>query len=264
MTTAVPDFRWGTGPVGRTLHAVALEAVAPHLFTTRDVSFRGAHAADHEDRLAAAFGPTSQPCLFATQVHGRSVARLPARADLQGVDADAIVSTDPTRVIGVRVADCVPILLADVHHRAVAAIHAGWRGTAAGVARAAIDALAQGGVPAADLVAAIGPSIGPCCYQVDQRVRRAFLTGAPTDARWGAGIDAERWFAPDGDDRWRLDLWQANADQLQSAGVPASAIHLARFCTADHLDTCFSYRAEGPGTGRLVAAIQLAERAARA
>ena len=81
-----------------------------------------------------------------------------------------------------------------------------------------------------------GRASGPCCYQVDARVRDASLAGSPRAAEW---------FTPDGDGHWRLDLWLANADQLAEAGVPRDAIHVARFCTADHLDDCFSYRKEG-------------------
>jgi copper oxidase (laccase) domain-containing protein len=118
---------------------------------------------------------------------------------------------------------------------------------AAGVVRAAVEALGSAGVDARDLVAAIGPSIGACCYQVDARVRDAYLAVTP---------EAAAWFDDDGPGHWRLDLWRAGRDSLVDAGVPAPSVHVARLCTADHPDRFFSHRREGASAGRMAAAIR--------
>jgi len=243
------DFSWEPTPAGPVLRSRALAPLATHLFTSRARTFRGAEERDDYARLSASLGVAPDQLVVATQVHGRAVLLVRPDEALPGTrEADAIVCTDATRAIAVRVADCVPILVADSQRRVVAAIHAGWRGTCAGIVAAAIEVIEELGIDASDLSAAIGPSIGGCCYQVDDRVRDTFLGITP---------DAVSWFGEDGAGHWKLDLWQANADQLETAGVPRPAIHVARYCTAEHLADCFSYRAEGPGTGRMVAAIRL-------
>lgn len=247
------NFAWATTEAGSVLRSTALAEHASHAFTTRTLTFQPDRAAADRSRLARSLGATAEDLFEVQQVHGRTVrviaGETTADASIEGLtSADAIVSSDLGRVIVVYVADCVPILIADRRQRVVAAVHAGWRGTCAGIAIAAVEAIKNLSVPPEDLVAALGPSIGPCCYQVDEKVRTAFLGMTP---------DAVAWFAEDGHEHWKLDLWQANRDQLEESGVPASAIHSCNLCTADHLETHFSYRRQGSGAGRLAAAIRL-------
>jgi YfiH family protein len=213
--------------------------------------------------LAAAVGAGSVATV--TQVHGAAISVI-SRGTTPTHDrpeADALVSNNPTVAIAVRVADCVPVLLADRKTGAVGAVHAGWRGTAARAAVAAIDALiGEFGTRPADVIAAIGPSIGPCCYEVGSELVDAFA------AAGHARSSIDRWFAATPVPRGsfggvpsasagplRLDLPAANRDQLILAGVPESQIHLSGLCTAMHLDVFTSYRVEKEKAGRLLAVI---------
>jgi len=237
-------FDWCETDVGPLLQGRSLAGIAPHGFTTRARQFRAESEADDYADLARALGSPDTPVTRVAQVHGRAVhvvrsvhiATTPA-------EADAIVALVPGCVVAVRTADCVPILLADQGGAAVAAIHAGWRGACGGVVRATVDAMVREGVDAGTLVAAIGP----CCYQVDDRVRDSFLQ---------VQREASSWFVPDGPGHWRLDLWRSTRDQLVAAGVDPARIAVSGLCTGHDLQRWFSYRREGAGTGRLVAAIR--------
>jgi YfiH family protein len=213
---------------------------------------------DDEREVSRAIGAES--LVLSKQVHGREVVAVRGRAAISGErpEADALVSNVTTVGVAVRVADCVPLLIADRTIGVVAAVHAGWRGTAARVAVAAIDALGREfGSRPADVIAAIGPSIGVCCYEVGSELVDAFAA---------AGHERyliDRWFLapppPRGSHeraRLRLDVAGANRDQLVLAGVPEERIYLSGLCTAMHLDVLTSYRAEKDKAGRLVAAIR--------
>jgi YfiH family protein len=135
----------------------------------------------------------------------------------------------------------------------VGAVHAGWRGTAQAIVVRTIEAMqARYGIAPDEIVAAIGPSIGACCYEVGPEVRAGFETmgghAAPT---------LDRWFTAGRGDRLQLDLWRANREQLEAAGVPGASLHTAALCTACHVRAFYSYRREGALTGRLIAAIRL-------
>jgi hypothetical protein len=197
---------------------------------------------------------------LARQVHGRNVIVVREGTSLpaERPEADAFVSNSATVGVAVRVADCVPLLIADRRTGVVAAVHAGWRGTAARVAVAAIETMSgEFGSHAADLIAAIGPSIGSCCYEVGTELVDAFAAAGHERSlidRWFLALPPQR--GSHDRPRLRLDVAGANRDQLVLAGVPEEQIHLSGLCTAMHLDVFTSYRAEKEKAGRLVAAIR--------
>jgi polyphenol oxidase len=187
------------------------------------------------------------------QVHGIDVAivRRGGDAPAHRPEADLIISDDPAAAVGVRVADCAPVLVGDRRQGVVGAAHAGWRGTVKGAARSVVAAMvATFGSDPRDIVAAIGPCLGQCCGEVGPEVVEAFR-----DAGHSKG-DIERWFTPGSSDRSYLNLWNANRDQLQAAGVPAAQIHAAELCTRTYSTLFHSYRAQKAHAGRMVAVIR--------
>jgi len=257
MTLPTPDpaFRWSVETWGHALRCRPLESVAQHVFTTRQLALRidpGAWA-----QAAASVGASVGDVRRVRQVHGAAVRVLrrkdsnDAAADAGELPAaDALVTDVEGLVLAVQVADCVPILMADPYTGAVGAVHAGWRGTAAGVARAAIDAMTREfGTAPQDLIVALGPSIGTCCYEVGAELIDAF--GAAFDETHIA-----RWFTRDAAGSLRLDVAMANIDQLQTAGVPRDQIYAASLCTQTHADIFDSFRADGVAVGRMAALIR--------
>ena len=273
----LPDaFEWTPYPWGPAIRCRALIAAADHCFTTRDpiLGTGPLTPGDGWHRVALAMGVSPQSIVRLRQVHGSRVVSLlrdqvfPPEAPDWSV-GDIAASDHPGVALSVRVADCVPILLADTRSGSVAAVHAGWRGTTAGAARSAVGALAEHfGAAPGDLVAAIGPSLGPCCYRVGQDVRAAFeAAGTPAasldawfsrvpTARALRGVPGSDPAASGGGPALFLDTWRANADQLREAGVPASQIHVSQACTSCHRDTFHSYRVDGERAGRMIGVIR--------
>ncbi len=266
------DFEWRCAPWGDVLVCRALEELALHFFTGRQLQLRGGlspkapRALADWARLAEALGLTPDRVWRMRQVHGCDVFTVtadghqaPGASEPPSLpQVDALVTDRTDVALAVQVADCVPLLLADPRTGAVAATHAGWRGTAANVAGATVARLVRElGTRPADLVAAIGPSIGPSCFQVGPEVRDDFLRASD-----GSALRPDAWFAPDVGDRLRLDIWRANQDQLVEAGVRPERVHVAGLCTVTHVEHFFSYRRERQATGRMVGVIR--SRGARA
>lgn len=258
---SLPDsFHWTREAWGAALRCRPLEALAPHLFTTRQLELS---SPGDVSRLAASLD--ARDVAMATQVHRADVVVLrrdTSRPGGQGrPEADILISNDPDVAIAVRAADCVPVLLADRATGAVAAVHAGWRGTAARAVVAALDAMAREfGTRPADMVAAIGPSIGPCCYEVGPDLVDAFAAAGHERhliQRWFATPPARR--GSQDKPSLRLDVAGANRDQLILAGVLEENVHTAGLCTAMHLDVLTSYRAEKEKAGRIAGAIRTRE-----
>lgn len=159
-------------------------------------------------------------------------------------EGDALIADCPGKSIGVRTADCVPILALDSRSRAIAAVHAGWRGTAEEVAARTVECMrAEFQINPADLYVAIGPCIRGCCYEV----------GADVASRLAAQFP--EWAAEDVGTR-KVDLVEANRRQLQKSGVSAERIFDCCLCTACEAAQFFSYRREPANPGRMISAIE--------
>lgn len=203
--------------------------------------------------LMRAFGVGQDALVTVRQVHGSDILVIDAPNEdathFQTVESDAIITNQPGMMIGVCVADCVPILLLDPEKRVAAAVHAGWQGTAARLISKTVAAMkSQFDCDPSALQAAIGPCISPCCYEVDAPVRQAF---ANSTVPWSS-IAVEN-----GAGKWKLDLATANRELLILAGVPSPAIQTAEMCVCCQRELFFSYRRDRGETGRQMGFIML-------
>jgi YfiH family protein len=206
-----------------------------------------------ENRLRwvdAVTGSRATPLVVVRQIHSNR--SLVAPRDWAGVEdgsapeADGIITNERGFLIGIQTADCIPVLVADTKRRAVAAFHAGWRGTVARIVELGVARMREEfGSEPADLVAAIGPGIGACCYTV----------GAEVLAKFSAGFSYADELFPSGEDAVRLDLTEANRRQLMSAGIPESSIAVVGGCTGCQPELFYSHRASGGHAGRMMAVI---------
>ena len=253
MTLPQPDaaFHWSREAWGVALRCRPLETATQHLFTSKQLALPD--AASWKLALASV-GATPDRLIRVNQVHGNTVRMLrrgevPDGAAEMRPDGDAIASNQPGLVLAVMVADCVPILLVDRKHGAAAAVHAGWRGTCARVAPAAIAVMRREfGTDPEDLMAAIGPSVGPDDYEVGDTLIDAFRAAGHESRA------VDRWFTRS-TAKPHLDLWRANADQLIAAGLQADRVFSCGLSTAAHPAVFDSYRVDGEKAGRMAALV---------
>lgn len=238
------------------LIAPALETIKTihHAFTTRrnglGARTNGLKSPSDWDAVASEFGIAKDRVVTVNQVHGDDIVIVHEGnyRTMRSVDADGMITTAPGIAIGIETADCVPILLIDQKTPAIAAIHAGWRSTVRNIIQKAVTRMQEdfGSHPAA-MTAAIGPAIGPECYEVDEPVmgpvREAFPFWKDVSSPRGSG-------------KWSLDLAKANCLELIGAGLSGNNVHSLGICTSCRRDLFYSFRAEGR-TGRMLSVVMI-------
>jgi hypothetical protein len=228
--------------------------IIQYAFTTRQGGLgarsQGTKQPDDWKAVAEALGVSSERLVTVNQVHGETIVRVD-EANYKGIrsaEADAMITNVRGLAIGVETADCVPILLVDPETPAVAAVHAGWRSTVKMIVRKTVERMRDVfGCEPSRMVAAIGPAIGPECYEVDEPVM------GPVKEAFPFWMEVA---IPHGNDRWSLDLVKANRTELVQAGLSEKNVHALGMCTSCRRDLLYSFRAEGR-TGRMLSVIMI-------
>lgn len=239
-----------------------LGGVSGGIYESMNLSFtRGDEPAAVEEnfrRFCGAIGVNFRQVVVSAQTH--TVNLHPATAADRGrgvlrergyTDVDGLLTDEAGVVLCTQYADCVPLFFVDPVRRAVATSHAGWRGTAAGMAAVTVERMVQEyGCRRENILAAVGPSIGHCCFEVDRPVYEAFCQVEVFD---------EGCFTAHPQDKFHIDLWEVNRRFLLEAGVTESHITVTDLCTRCHPDVFWSHRATGGERGSLAAFIAIAE-----
>ncbi|PWK04950.1 peptidoglycan editing factor PgeF [Tumebacillus permanentifrigoris] len=209
------------------------------------------HVVENRARVGASIGVPLDAWVAGEQVHGATVTVVTAEGKGRGARdlesmlpaTDALVTNVPGIGLTTYAADCVPLLFAAQDVQAIGCAHAGWQGTVKKIAANTVRTLiAQYGADPAQLEVWVGPSIGPCCYEVDERVAAQVREAFPAQQ--------DHLLTPNHNGRWQLDLWQCNVQALVEAGVREANIHREDACTSCRVDTYFSHRKEAGKTGR--------------
>lgn len=218
----------------------------------------GTEVLENRRCLAQAVGFDLQSLVTGRQVHGTHVAIVTGDDAGRGAldresripETDALVTATPGVCLMVLSADCVPILLFDPVRHVIAAVHAGWRGSVSKIAAIVVHTMQeQFGCLPTDILAGIGPSIGPCCFEVGKEVADTFRTFHP---------EAQEIILPGQiSGKYHVDLWTVNRLQLLEIGLQAENIEVAGLCSMCHSDKFFSYRRQGQMAGRFGAGIAL-------
>ena len=224
-------------------------------FASLNAGFRAGDQEEDVSRnlslVGEAFAIPSDGLVLMRQVHGNTIRVIDGDGPPPACvpDCDGLITARPGVALAVKTADCVPLFFVDRVRRVIGAAHAGWRGTALGMAGKMIDAIVKEFASRPeDILAAVGPAVGPCCYQVDAPVHAALITHP----------GADRFLRPCHEEgRWMLDLALANRLQIGERGVPEANIHTADLCTACRQELFFSLRASGGCTGRQVNLLML-------
>lgn len=254
----------GINAAGGVVHGFStrLGGVSEGMWASLDLSVNRGDDPDHVRenfrRFLAAAGARGSAIATCSQVHGaqvRNITTADAKSDpydRSGHEADGLMTAVPGIALVISTADCLPILLYDPRRRVIAALHAGWRGTAAGIATAAVEQMvALYGSDPADILAAIGPGIGPCCFETHEDVPNA-MTAA-------MAMNVLPFIRLKENGKFSVDLRGVNAKRLELAGVDPAHIAVSGDCTCCLSEKYWSHRRQGTQRGSMASMIQLTE-----